>query len=120
MPELFMDPYQMARALHNKLCDDVAKAQHKIMMQRYLVQMFGDDALPMDDMARGYADVLKTARERNTRHEEIYRDSMATKLATIRELERLFAEHEKEDMAAFASYLRTKYNVQKTPTKAKA
>lgn len=71
-------------------------------MNALLVKTFGGDALPTEEMLRGFNDALTSAEEKLARSTIRAKARITESLATIRELEALFKEQNDEDLEAFA------------------
>lgn len=94
------DASRLARLAYHAMIENAAKIQAEIVQQEAVNARFGDDALPVNKIMRGFQNNLRDGvrkrdiTEMRKRHDEF--------IAGIREFEALFEIEEKEDMQAFA------------------
>lgn len=93
-------PSRLARLAYSAMVERAAEIQDEIVKQEAIDKRFGDDALPVSKLMRGYKDLLRNGAVKRGTEDRLRRH--AEYIAGIREFEKLFEIEEKENLQAFA------------------
>ena len=111
------DPKRLAQAAYFYTLEILAENQRDLVMIKLLREEFGELALPPNKIYRSNTRSLSDAHLHMTRLEESIRERMEDRIATLREMEEVFAKRDKEEMAGFGEFLKERMRPGKNPEK---